>query len=247
MSLLLLLMLQKPTKTSKQLPMRNRYLGHVTGYQSIRDQYFLIWSVPVIESESLTTVPASASNWEINTLLYKHPPSPRPEFEQRTCLEFELDTIYYSPRTDRIFANQEILVPDWLITSHLTEITGSDWLFTCFGRFLLLTPFADKGYSGFYGNSVVTEEVRVALFTQNLVDERGVPPGPLERTVSKISNSVAFISYDVISSLFQLSQNCSTEKYSRFVLKWMLASTSASKNSRGTKFWCLDLVCDARY
>eukprot|EP00116_Pleurobrachia_bachei_P017687 sb/3477949/ len=59
--------------------------------------------------------------------------------------------------------------------------------------------------------------------------------------VSKISNSVAFIRYDVKCSLLQLSQSCSTEKYIRFGLKWMLSSCSASKNSRGTKFWCLYL------
>eukprot|EP00116_Pleurobrachia_bachei_P000749 sb/3461011/ len=35
-----------PTKTSKQ-PIRTRYLGHVTGYYPIRDQYFLIRSVHV--------------------------------------------------------------------------------------------------------------------------------------------------------------------------------------------------------
>eukprot|EP00116_Pleurobrachia_bachei_P012483 sb/3472745/ len=34
---------QEPTETSKQ-PIRTRYLGHVTGYQPIRDQYFLIRS-----------------------------------------------------------------------------------------------------------------------------------------------------------------------------------------------------------
>eukprot|EP00116_Pleurobrachia_bachei_P006530 sb/3466792/ len=33
--------------------------------------------------------------------------------------------------------NQKILVPDWLITSHVTKITTSDWLFTCVGRFLI--------------------------------------------------------------------------------------------------------------
>eukprot|EP00116_Pleurobrachia_bachei_P018321 sb/3478583/ len=33
------------TQTSKQ-PIRSRYLGHVTGYQPIRDHYFLIRSVP---------------------------------------------------------------------------------------------------------------------------------------------------------------------------------------------------------
>eukprot|EP00116_Pleurobrachia_bachei_P001447 sb/3461709/ len=36
----------KPTETSKQ-PIRSRYLDHVTGYQPIRDQYFLIRSVPL--------------------------------------------------------------------------------------------------------------------------------------------------------------------------------------------------------
>ena len=30
---------QEPIDTSKQ-PIRIRYLGHVTGYQQIRDQYF---------------------------------------------------------------------------------------------------------------------------------------------------------------------------------------------------------------
>eukprot|EP00116_Pleurobrachia_bachei_P015765 sb/3476027/ len=39
------IMYQEPTETSKQ-PIRTRYLGHVTGYQPIRDQYFLIRSVP---------------------------------------------------------------------------------------------------------------------------------------------------------------------------------------------------------
>eukprot|EP00116_Pleurobrachia_bachei_P018397 sb/3478659/ len=38
-------LLQEPTDTSKQ-PTRTRYLGHVTGYQPIRDQYFLNRSVP---------------------------------------------------------------------------------------------------------------------------------------------------------------------------------------------------------
>eukprot|EP00116_Pleurobrachia_bachei_P012356 sb/3472618/ len=36
---------QEPTETSKQ-PIRTRYLGHVTTDQPIRDQYFLIRSVP---------------------------------------------------------------------------------------------------------------------------------------------------------------------------------------------------------
>ena len=36
--------IQEPTEFCKQ-PIRTRYLGHVTGYQPIRDQYFLIRSV----------------------------------------------------------------------------------------------------------------------------------------------------------------------------------------------------------
>ena len=41
--------LLEPTEFRKQ-PIRTLYLGHVTGYQPIRDQYFLIRSVPVIFS-----------------------------------------------------------------------------------------------------------------------------------------------------------------------------------------------------
>eukprot|EP00116_Pleurobrachia_bachei_P018048 sb/3478310/ len=36
---------KEPTETSKQ-PIRTLYLGHLTGYQPIRDQDFLIRSVP---------------------------------------------------------------------------------------------------------------------------------------------------------------------------------------------------------
>ena len=50
---------QRPTESSKQ-PIRNRYLGHVTGYKPIRDQYFQIRSVPASQhhhtiSESITS------------------------------------------------------------------------------------------------------------------------------------------------------------------------------------------------
>ena len=34
-------------------PIRTRYLGHVTGYQPIRDQYFLIRSVPVLAEATM--------------------------------------------------------------------------------------------------------------------------------------------------------------------------------------------------
>ena len=40
------------TEKSKQ-PMRTLYLDHVTGYQPIRDQYFLIQSVPVHDNSPI--------------------------------------------------------------------------------------------------------------------------------------------------------------------------------------------------
>eukprot|EP00116_Pleurobrachia_bachei_P013296 sb/3473558/ len=42
---------QEPTETCKQR-IRTHYLGHVTGYQPIRDQYFLIRSVPAYNNIS---------------------------------------------------------------------------------------------------------------------------------------------------------------------------------------------------
>ena len=39
---------QEPTEFRKQ-PIRTGHLGHVTGYQPIRDQYFLIRSVPATD------------------------------------------------------------------------------------------------------------------------------------------------------------------------------------------------------
>eukprot|EP00116_Pleurobrachia_bachei_P007557 sb/3467819/ len=71
----------EPTETSKQ-PIRTRYLDHVTGYQPIRDQYFLIRSVtnmnscspkilgrPDLVDKSLSPegVPKSGSDWETQT------------------------------------------------------------------------------------------------------------------------------------------------------------------------------------
>ena len=40
---------QQPTESSKQ-PIRVRYFGHVTGSQPIGDQYYLIRSIPEVET-----------------------------------------------------------------------------------------------------------------------------------------------------------------------------------------------------
>eukprot|EP00116_Pleurobrachia_bachei_P015562 sb/3475824/ len=52
---------QEPTDTSKQ-PIKTRYLDHVTGYQPIRDQYFLIRSVPDIKHSLNADIPPQPPN-----------------------------------------------------------------------------------------------------------------------------------------------------------------------------------------
>ena len=69
-------LIQEPTSSKK--PIRTRYLGQVTGYQPIRDQYFLIRSVPAQNTELW-------SHWKVQSLLCNnssyctfagHPPFP---------------------------------------------------------------------------------------------------------------------------------------------------------------------------
>eukprot|EP00116_Pleurobrachia_bachei_P004247 sb/3464509/ len=45
--------LEEPTETSKQ-PIKTRYLCHMTGYQPIRDQFFMTRSVPTLPTEATT-------------------------------------------------------------------------------------------------------------------------------------------------------------------------------------------------
>ena len=49
---------------------------------------------------------------------------------------WESNTAHHTKPNLRNRPNQNLLVPDWLITSHVTQITSSDWLFTWFGRLL---------------------------------------------------------------------------------------------------------------
>eukprot|EP00116_Pleurobrachia_bachei_P003760 sb/3464022/ len=53
--------------------------------------------------------------------------------------------------------NQEILAPDWLITSHVTLITSSDWLFTSFGLFLKELCFECLQYETFVTRTFSSE------------------------------------------------------------------------------------------
>ena len=65
--------IQEPTGPSKQ-PIRTRYLDHVTDYQPIRDQYFLVRSVPgtptrhahVIAQRDMHCNNFLTQNWIIN-------------------------------------------------------------------------------------------------------------------------------------------------------------------------------------
>eukprot|EP00116_Pleurobrachia_bachei_P016425 sb/3476687/ len=62
---------QEPTDTSEKT-IRTRYLGHVTGYEPIRDQHFLIRSIPGVDREiatwnKLQTVSGLVGNCFYNT------------------------------------------------------------------------------------------------------------------------------------------------------------------------------------
>eukprot|EP00116_Pleurobrachia_bachei_P010051 sb/3470313/ len=138
---------QEPTETSQQ-PIRTRYLGHVTGYQPIRDQYFLIRSVPapkevvrssgnhgyhscynhavVMKFTSSIQYIIQHCNWGNWTAL---PVQPGDEVDKtwtirktNTTLNIECNGVevlnyQFSDSND---SDCEILVSDWLITSHVT-------------------------------------------------------------------------------------------------------------------------------
>eukprot|EP00116_Pleurobrachia_bachei_P002114 sb/3462376/ len=172
---------QEPTEASKQ-PIRTRYLGHVTGYQPINDQYFLIRSVPdahtdtppsfsiyrsiedakrephlllatspAISGEKVTYSNLSLTSPRIDILIPDSPPRFR-IFRQHlkeivemptSCLVLRMRSNSSGTRlcprkecldhpktgfiTTRDRPNQEILVPDWLITAR--EPTNQNSLF----------------------------------------------------------------------------------------------------------------------
>eukprot|EP00116_Pleurobrachia_bachei_P014824 sb/3475086/ len=59
---------QEPTKTSKQ-PTRTRYLGHVTCYPPIRDQYFLTRG----EDGILKEAPGLMADWTDDRMKFNQP------------------------------------------------------------------------------------------------------------------------------------------------------------------------------
>eukprot|EP00116_Pleurobrachia_bachei_P016651 sb/3476913/ len=65
---------KEPTETSNR-PIRTSYLGHVTGYQPISDQYSLIRSVPDCKGNLYTTIhqePTGTSKQPIRTRYLGH-------------------------------------------------------------------------------------------------------------------------------------------------------------------------------
>ena len=76
--------------------------------------------------------------WELHHILYQN----KRGWKNRTGSRYKVTTGNIlgrsDPGTDRR-PNQEILVPDWLITSRSTKISSSDWLFTCFA--LIQIPY----------------------------------------------------------------------------------------------------------
>eukprot|EP00116_Pleurobrachia_bachei_P005858 sb/3466120/ len=137
---------QEPIETSKR-QIRIRYLGHVTGYQPIGDQYFLIRSVLGRQRGCSGRVPSL-----ITYVMDDYTP-PKDERDTRDSRQFDESTTYdtsstacqkralyidftslgwrwiVAPRgfdafmcsgeyTTKNRPSQKILVPDWLITSH---------------------------------------------------------------------------------------------------------------------------------
>eukprot|EP00116_Pleurobrachia_bachei_P012150 sb/3472412/ len=62
---------QEPTETSKQ-PIRTHYLGHVTGYQPIRDQYFGRFLLTVLTAAHETVFLQHTSKQPIRTRYLGH-------------------------------------------------------------------------------------------------------------------------------------------------------------------------------
>eukprot|EP00116_Pleurobrachia_bachei_P013906 sb/3474168/ len=68
---------QEPTETSKQ-PIRTRYLDHVTGYQPISDQYFLVSVGSCLPSSSACTISVSTLSSSVSPRS-KHTPGEKRE------------------------------------------------------------------------------------------------------------------------------------------------------------------------
>ena len=88
----------------------------MTGYQPIRDQYFL--NNTLILSFSLQTTTPTDMSW-----------ASLKQYMMSTVLEDSAHYVLFAFNFYGYKPNQELLVPDWLITSHVTYISF-DWLFT---------------------------------------------------------------------------------------------------------------------
>eukprot|EP00116_Pleurobrachia_bachei_P001577 sb/3461839/ len=148
--------------TSKQ-PIKTRCFGHVTGYQPIRDQYFLIESDPDIMFNTRKAVNSKkrdgmsgfsvliCTRWRIGkvhkqpirTCNLRHVTGCQPIRDQYFLIRFVpvyFDLLlnigpwplfkisYYITRPGWNRPNQEILVPDWLITSHVGQSIRTRYL-----------------------------------------------------------------------------------------------------------------------
>eukprot|EP00116_Pleurobrachia_bachei_P005786 sb/3466048/ len=110
---------QEPTETSKQ-SIRTLYIGHMTGYQPIKDQYFLIRSVPESDFLKFTGIynvsiiaskvkqePTETSKQSIRTLYIGHVTGYQPIKDQyfliRSVPEFKLYSKFFSSLIPKCF------------------------------------------------------------------------------------------------------------------------------------------------
>eukprot|EP00116_Pleurobrachia_bachei_P013519 sb/3473781/ len=86
-----------------------------------------------------------------------------------------LRSLSNSKSSTRNRPNQDILVPGWLITSHVTSITSCDWLFTWSGRFFW-SPLPQSLLHGDQGDHSDQEEALSCLGGGRICP--GSPPSP---------------------------------------------------------------------
>eukprot|EP00116_Pleurobrachia_bachei_P005240 sb/3465502/ len=134
---------QEPTETSKQL-IRTRYLGHVTGYPPIRDQYFLIRSVPgystvvtlgtfellflgVCSFVLFKMFPLISTVTTIQTLVCSHTLVNIPDVTAKT-LSISISLITLRALVDLVWFNSTTLFPFYRPTLVVEEFSFSDTL-----------------------------------------------------------------------------------------------------------------------
>eukprot|EP00116_Pleurobrachia_bachei_P003812 sb/3464074/ len=124
----------EPTEASKQ-PIRTRDLGHVTGYQPIRDQYFLNWSIPGISVVSTPTTIKYLEVYRYYVLFLSHSKIGvkiiTPNYHKYLSLSFYQLSFSLSPFSSHNFLSLDSLlslkISDSINNQHKLHIPTHGW------------------------------------------------------------------------------------------------------------------------